>query len=246
MRRCRANLLFDVYVLNRFVKILKPGIKVQIVYDEIRKIDNSPLKKHLKRRKYKKIINGRAGREHYKLLTYLGLQLQGKFIVELGTHHGLSSLALSVNPTNEIRTYDIVAGPALHHQPSNVTRVIGNIFDLHEEHYLLKADLIFLDTAHTGEFEWQVYSYLKKNNYRGIIVYDDILWSDEMVAFWQKIDVPKYDITDIGHGGGKGPRGNISGTGVVDFSNQIVIKRSPENSIVAKIEALFRTLVGKG
>ena len=167
---------------------------MEIAYDDIRKIDNSPLKKQLKRRSHKKIINGRAGREHYKLLTYLGLQMQNKFIVELGTHHGLSCLALSVNPTNQIRTYDIVDEPALHRVPSNVTRVIGNIFDLHEEQYLLKADLIFLDTAHTGEFEWQVYSYLKDNDYRGIIVFDDILWSDEMIAFWEKIDLPKYDI----------------------------------------------------
>lgn len=221
-------------------------MKVQIVYDAVRKIDNSPLKKHLKRPRHKKIINGRAGREHYKLLTYLGWQMQNKFIVELGTHHGLSCLALSVNPTNEVRTYDLVAELALHQLPSNVTTVVGNIFDLHEEHYLLKADLIFLDTAHTGEFEWRIYSYLKDNNYRGILVCDDILWSDEMIAFWQKIDLPKYDITDIGHGGGKGPRGYISGTGVIDFSNQIVIKRSPETSIVAKIESLFRTLVGRG
>jgi hypothetical protein len=50
---------------------------------------------------------------------------------------------------------------------------------------------------------------------------DDIHWSNEMMEFWNKIDTVKYDITDIGHGAGEGPKGNISGTGLVTFAEKI-------------------------
>jgi len=208
---------------------------MNIIYDEVRRVDNSSLKKFIRYQQHKKLINGKAGREHYKLLAYLTSKIQNGFIVELGTHHGTSCLAFSVNPTNTIRTYDVVDSFDLAVVPGNVTRVLGNIFDLNEQHYLLKANLIFLDTAHNGDFEWQVYSYLKENNYQGIIIYDDIHWSVEMVDFWNKVDLPKHDITDIGHGSGKGKLGNFSGTGIIDFTNQLVITRSPEKSFFQKI-----------
>jgi hypothetical protein len=44
-----------------------------------------------------------------------------------------------------------------------------------------------------------------------------------MIEFWKKIDAVKYDITDIGHGDGMGPKGNISGTGLVTFAEKIEV-----------------------
>jgi hypothetical protein len=132
---------------------------------------------------------------------------------------------LSINPTNSIRTYDVVDKYTVAEQPKNVTRLLGNIFSAKEEpQYLLDADFIFVDTAHTGDFEWQVYEYLRTNNYKGFVIFDDIHWCNEMIEFWKKItDTIKYDITSIGHGLGMGPLGAQSGTGLVDFSNQIII-----------------------
>jgi len=197
---------------------------MKLIYEEIKNIDLSFLKPLITRKEHIELINAPAGQEHYKLLAYISSKLNYANIVELGTHNGTSSTALSINNTNNIRTYDIKNVYNVLTQPSNVTRIIGNIFDIKEEQYLLDADFIFLDTMHTGEFEWQVYEYLRDNGYKGFIIYDDIHWSDNMIEFWNKIpnDI-KYDITEIGHGNGSGPKGQISGTGLVDFSSNITL-----------------------
>ena len=200
---------------------------MKIVYSEINNIDLSALVTLITRLDHRGLLLAPAGDEHYKLLGYISLNLNNAKIVELGTHNGTSSTALSINISNHVRTYDIRDMYSVREQPNNVTRVIGNIFDLNEQHHLLEADFIFLDTAHTGDFEMQVYEYLRDNKYNGFIIFDDILWSDEMINFWDKIpnDI-KYDITSIGHGKGLGPRGNVSGTGLVDFSGNIELIRN--------------------
>jgi len=212
---------------------------MEINYENIRNTDLSHLIPLTKRQGLKQIINGPAGEEHYKLLGYITHTLNNSKIIELGTHNGASSLCLSDNPTNEVRTYDVEDLYNNEHNGvyNNITRVIGNmstkdnpyvgnIFDLNEQHYMLEADFIFLDTAHLGDFEWQVYEYLRDNNYKNFIIFDDIHWSKPMEEFWGKIpNNIKYDITDIAHGFGNGPNGNISGTGLVDFSGKIKITK---------------------
>ncbi len=194
-----------------------------INYSEVREVDLSRLIKIVSK-KHREIVNGEAGKEHYKLLAYLSKMTKG-LIIELGTHYGTSSMALAENPSNIIITYDIRDVYTIKHQPKNVFRIIGNIFDLGEERILLKADLIFLDASHKATFEWQVFNYLKENKYKGVLLLDDICWSDEMIELWNKINVRKYDLTDIGHGGGIAPSGNVTGTGLVDFSGKVRITK---------------------
>jgi hypothetical protein len=50
--------------------------------------------------------------------------------------------------------------------------------------------------------------YLTKNNYNGIVIFDDIRTNTELAKIWNSITQEKIDITDIGHG---------SGTGIVFF-----------------------------
>lgn len=196
---------------------------MKIVYKEINKIDLSSLIELITRKDHKILINDPAGKEHYKLLAYLSLSINNAKILELGTHNGTSSTALSINSSNNIRTYDVLDLYSAK-QPKNVTRVIGNIFDLKEENYLLNSDFIFVDTAHTGTFEWQIYEFLLNNNYKGFVIFDDIHWSVEMIEFWNKIpNNIKFDITKIGHGEGLGPLGSVSGTGLVDFSGKVIL-----------------------
>lgn len=198
---------------------------MKIVKSEVRKIDLSRYVNHITRDDHKKIFLEPPGKNHYALLAYLSIHLKGNNIVELGTHHGTSSLALSVCPDNRITTFDIRDQYGINLQPRNVQRCIGNIFDLELAYLLLYADLIFLDTSHTGEFEKKVYEYLIKNDYKGLLLLDDIHWNKEMQSFWNSITTTKYDITDIGHGEcPAGPQNNtIAGTGIVDFTGNLQI-----------------------
>jgi hypothetical protein len=88
---------------------------------------------------------------------------------------------------------------------------------------LLKSNLLFVDAAHDGIMEKQIYDFLCENNYKGILLLDDISLNKEMAFFWQNIDKKKYDITEIGNGIG----GTLwrSGTGLVDFSDNVEIIR---------------------
>lgn len=191
-----------------------------ITKTEINKVDLRPYIEYINRADHKEIFIAPPGENHYYLLSYLSFLFNNSIIVELGTHHGTSSLALSINKTNKIITYDVNNLYGVSPQPNNVDRRIGNIFSLNEELTLLNAAMIFLDTSHTGEFEQQIYDYLLVNNYKGILLLDDIHWNNEMRIFWSNITTTKYDITDIGHG--VCPQG-IAGTGLVDFSGQVII-----------------------
>jgi len=190
-------------------------MKLKLIYDHVNAMELSQFIPIITREIHKTQIVSAAGKEHYKLLAYLSMQLNNINIVELGTHNGTSSTAMSINSTNSIRTYDVVDIYTIKQQPTNVTRIIGNIFNIHEEHYLLEADFIFLDTAHLGDFELQVFEYLRDNNYKGFIVYDDIHFSSPMKEFWNKIpsDI-KMDISKFGH---------ETGTGLIDFNNNVEI-----------------------
>jgi len=193
---------------------------MKIIKQDVRFIDLTPYVNQITRQDHKLIFLAPPGENHYLLLAYLASQLTGKLIIELGTHHGTSSLAMSINGNNTIITYDIADRYGIQNPPKNITRRFGDIFKLGQESILLDSALIFLDTAHTGEFERQVYNYLCDNNYQGILLLDDIHWNQPMKLFWNSINVTKYDITDIGHG--ICPDG-VAGTGLVDFSGQVII-----------------------
>lgn len=180
--------------------------------------------KQIRRRDHRRIFLDPPGKNHYFLLAYLAQQLDEGLIVELGTHHGTSSLAMSTNPNCQIVTFDVVDSYGVKPQPANVETRLGDIFEMQQEEILLKSKMVFMDTAHEGPFEHKVYDYLKDNQYNGLLVLDDIYWAKEMIAFWDSIDRPKYDMTFVGHGDGKGPMGNVSGTGIVDFSGSLRVE----------------------
>jgi GR25 family glycosyltransferase involved in LPS biosynthesis len=195
---------------------------MDIIYRDIKNFDNSKLVEKITRPEHKVFINNPAGVDHYRLLAYLSTKVNDGLIIEMGTANGTSSTALSTNPTNKIITYD-VRDRYTAQQPSNVEIRVGNIFKLKQEDILLKSDFIFLDTEHLGDFEWQVFCYLRDNGYKSFIIFDDIHWNKQMVDFWNKIpDELKHDITDIGHGANPyGQKSPIPGTGLVDFGGKI-------------------------
>lgn len=152
--------------------------------------------------------------EHYKLLAYISSLLNNAVIFDIGTHHGSSALALSVNKTNKIISYDILNQCELLMPISNIELNIGNAA---EDKRLIDASLILLDTAHDGIYEANFIVHLLNIGYKGILILDDIFLCPEMKAVWEAIDLPKYDLTYAGHN---------TGTGLIDFGNNVIVIES--------------------
>jgi hypothetical protein len=140
-----------------------------------------------------------AGKEHYRLLSWMGLQFTGP-IYDIGTHRGMSALALS-NLTKHIITYDIVSH-VIRPTPNVEYRVKNPVEDIDE---ISKAALIVYDTSHDGVAEREFFSALSQTDFRGTILFDDIHLNEPMELFWNDLIYPnKRDITHIGHGSGTG------------------------------------------
>jgi len=214
--------------IHNILDELKGEENLIIKKSEVRDINLGHCVDIVNRADHKKNIIGEAGIHHYKLLAYLSSKVSGT-IVELGTHHGTGALAICYKPNNRVVSYDINKFFGLNKKPENLELRYGDIMETDDDglELLLKSEYIFLDTNHDGIFENKVFNYLKENNYKGLLVLDDIHWAPEMIEFWNNIDITKYDVTDIGHGDPtdtRGPSGNIPGTGIVDFSGNLIIE----------------------
>lgn len=144
------------------------------------------------------------GQEHYKLLAYLSTKFDGVKIADIGTYHGCSALALSYNPKNTVVSYDISDMVKLNAVPQNVTfKLVGT-----PDSEVLESDLIMLDTTHDGTHENQVIDFLIQNNWKGVLILDDIHHFPEQNKLWESITMEKEDLTSIGH---------WSGTGIIYF-----------------------------
>lgn len=140
-----------------------------------------------------------SGREHYRLLNVF---CAGKDLVfDVGTYKGLSALAMS--SAEVVVSYDIEQQRDDNLKRSNIQYCIGDVM---QDERLLKADIILIDTYHLGDFELAIHSHLVSNDYKGIIIYDDIFLNNHMKNFWDNIKEDKVNFTDIGH---------YTGTGVV-------------------------------
>ena len=176
------------------------------------------------------------GEENYKLFLSISEQLPNHSrIIDIGTCRGNSAVALSYsmktqNKTLFVDTYDIkkMVNPICEKffKEYNLNYHIYNILENLEENKdkILSSNLIFFDIdPHEGVNEYNFYLWLKKNNYQGIIIYDDIdlglghkcetgyrSTKHSMKDFWGKIpEDEKIDITSVGH---------HSGTGIVYFN----------------------------
>lgn len=160
-------------------------------------------------------FNQRAGQEWYKLLAYISASLHNVNIIDIGSRHGASAVALGYNPENGVWSYDI---KNWHPKCTleNVEFMIENLLDGDME-LIDHADVITIDVEpHDGIKERQFLDKIRARDWKGILILDDIgpAWP-ETQKMWNEIPEIKYDVTDIGH---------ASGTGVVDFSGELVIK----------------------
>lgn len=160
---------------------------------------------------------GKPGDQHYKLLAWLSQQFNNIDIFDIGTHMGASAAALSYNKNNTIHSFDIDLSKLVlkkencqYHQEDLWNM---NIRDSWKDK-LLNSPLIFLDIdPHEGNREYEFYTWLVANNYKGLLILDDIWYFKPMRDnLWYKISTKKFDATELGH---------WSGTGIVDFGNTL-------------------------
>lgn len=150
-----------------------------------------------------------AGVEHYRLLKWMGMHYKGLFN-EIGVYMGLGSACLASDIRNAVAGWDIdYQFLNWNTVPINITlkKSQGPEWFSPEIAY---ADIILVDAWHNGQVEADIYCFLLRVNYKGILIYDDIYYNDAMRSFWNGINHPgKIDATHIGHS---------TGTGIIDFS----------------------------
>lgn len=163
-----------------------------------------------------------SGQEPYRLLYYFASLFNDSIIIDLGTSNGGSAVALSHNKRNQIVSFDITDRcqtsffqneNKFEKMPSfpNVDFIVTENF-LKYLSIILKSPFIYLDIAHDGIWENILLELLINNNYKGIVVMDDIYAFPEMKKIWENLTFNKIDLTKYGH---------WSGTGLIDFSDNL-------------------------
>jgi hypothetical protein len=180
-----------------------------ITNEQLDNIDLFPYSQRINSLEYQGYFMSKSGQEHYRLLSYISQNNNGIDILDIGTLKGCSALALSVNQSNLIRSFNVGNELDLNLLPDNVQFFIDDITKEEYQNVILGSKYILLDTYHDGVFETQFVNYLISINYKGFLLLDDIHLNFEMERFWNSITIEKYDITSIGHS---------TGTGVVYFN----------------------------
>lgn len=162
---------------------------------------------------------GKCGKEHYRMLSYISSLFDNCDIIDIGTHKGMSALSLSYNETNTIYSFDIVnnVSETIIKEKPNIKYIYDNLWEVKNQEIwkekIFNSKFIFLDVdPHNGVMEMVFYDFLKKINYTGFIICDDIWHFKPMRdVFWYKLNKDYcYDFTHLGH---------WSGTGIITFAD---------------------------
>ena len=168
--------------------------------------------------------NKKSGQQEYRLYSYISTFFNDITILDIGTYQGTSSISLSHNPSNYVKSYDIIDSiknkEHIIFKKENVNHYIKNGIDVIEEmtdEDIKKTKIIMIDTEHRGDEELVMINKLNDKNFSGIIILDDIHHPDPkqcaaMEKFWNNISFKKYDVTKYGH---------FSGTGIILMNTDI-------------------------
>jgi predicted O-methyltransferase YrrM len=169
-------------------------------------------------RKYARMPIG----EHYRLLNaivrMLSLSKSPILVVEIGTYTGMSATTmLRANKNVEIFTFDIVPWNAIENsvltphdfETGRLQQIISDLSDdkewLKYVDILERADFIFIDGPKDGFFELKIVRKLLELEYKNeiLILLDDIYFKS-MRDFWDSIESPRIDLSNVGHASGSG------------------------------------------
>jgi hypothetical protein len=153
---------------------------------------------------YRQYLSKDAGIEHYKLLAYISSCYTGQTIYDIGTYKGTSSLAMSYSYNTKIISYDIVDFKTIRNLPKNVEYRLG---DFRLDPQVLQSPFIFIDVdPHDGIQEQAFHEFFLANNYKGLVMWDDIKILGTK-PWWDSINeksIIKIDLSQAGHWSGTG------------------------------------------
>ena len=189
---------------------------IELNADLINAIDLSEQKKYIEwNKKNIEYFDLPAGKEHYKLLSYISTCLDSSNappLIDIGTYFGFSASALSYN-NSKVISYDVCDWiPDNEFSIKNNDNIETKIMNCVNDMDIIKdAAFIILDIdPHNGEEERVIIKALIDNGFKGFLLLDDIKLNKDMQDFWDEITLPKVDVTSVGH---------WSGTGIVLFSD---------------------------
>lgn len=175
-------------------------------------IDLLPLQKYVSWHNLNAWFPMTPGENHHQLLAYLSSQLPaGSLVSDLGTQYGASALSLSHNQTVAVETYDVAdcipAGVPSFRDRRNIRGVCADCFACVDN--ISKSQIVLLDISpHNGSDERRMLGMLLEREYKGLLICDDIYYSESMTSFWNEVKLKKHDVTCYGH---------FSGTGIIIF-----------------------------
>ena len=153
-----------------------------------------------------------AGQSEYRFYAYMSTWFNNTTILDIGTRTGGSALALSYNPTNKVRSYDLVEqGASQGIKKENIKWNIGDFME-DEDIDWDNVSIVMIDVdPHDGSQERVMMDWLREKGWKGILMHDDIGpgWPD-IQLMWDEIPEEKFDVTEIAH---------MSGTGIVNFGD---------------------------
>ena len=177
-----------------------------------------------------------GGFGQYNVLAHLSTYFNNDVIVDIGTgHQAVSARALSYNKTNTVYSYDTEFCDIANDHIDRIENVQYNVFNPlkspDDRELMLSASLISLDVdPHDGEQESEFYSFFVDNNWKGVMICDDIRmgWDNvnnnhiTMALFWEYVNKPKYDLTTTRYS-------HNTGTGLICFDDQEVFFKLDPN-----------------
>jgi len=169
-----------------------------------------------------------SGVQEYRLYSYLSTFFNNTIILDIGTSHGTSAIALSHNINNKVISYDIVNcinnNNKYIYTKENIEFKIKNVLDDLTFEFIKNIKLIVIDIDHYGNSEKEIIDKLFELKFSGIILLDDVFNHPDIIInkamnnLWESIsydNIIKYDITKYAH---------WSGTGIILMNTDITLK----------------------
>ena len=160
-----------------------------------------------------------AGHTCYHLYSYLAKQFKNSTFLDVGTLFGGSALALSIEPSNNVISYDIISIET--HQPGalkkdNIELRVANFMEDDIDYKNIPLIVIDVD-PHDGKQEPPMIEFLVEKGWEGLLLLDDIMYQQypAMTKMWYELPYEKYDLTEIGH---------YSGTGLINIGKKFELE----------------------